>query len=155
MIKVKIQITDYVAEYIKGRYFDEEFQAVRFPANADIYHLIYDLMSKRPANHPIDRGNLEFCLPARRQGKDPEVYNYLSARATKILENRMKLLLWAELHTAMDEGKHLKGLQFKDTAYIFLQKYGIESITEDALLKNYQRWRDKLRRSKKRGYTRK
>ena len=155
MITVKIAGEPYVAEYIAGRYFDPEAGAVRFPAGSDIYHLIYDLLAKRPEDHPVDRGNLELCLPARRQGKDPETYNYLSLRASRILEKRMRTLMWAELHEAMDEGKHLSGMQFKEIAYIFLRKYGMESITEDGLLKNYQRWRDKLRRSKKRGYSKK
>lgn len=55
----------------------------------------------------------------------------------------------------MDENKHINGVQFKDSVFLFMSKYGIEGITEDALLKNYQRWRDKLRRKKKRGYNRK
>ena len=34
-----------------------------------------------------------------------------------------------------------------------MRKYGIQAITEDALLKNYYRWRDKVRKkSKRRGY---
>ncbi len=155
MITVKIEIDPYVAEYITGRYFDPEVSVVRFPSGSDIYHLIYDLLAKRPAGNPVDRGNLEFALPARRQGKDPETYNYLSHRSQKILEKRMRSLLWADLHETMDEGKHLGGMQFKEIVYIFMQRYGIESISEDGLLKNYQRWRDKLRRTKKRGYSRK
>lgn len=63
--------------------------------------------------------------------------------------------MWAELHELMDENKHIHGIQFKESVFRFMRKYGIESITEDALLKNYQRWRDKQRRKKKRGYKRK
>ncbi|MBD5184472.1 MAG: hypothetical protein HDS97_06240 [Bacteroidales bacterium] len=152
MMTIKIDVEPYVAEYITGKYFDPEVGVVRFPAGSDIYHLIYDLLSKRPAECPVDHGNLEFALPARRQGKDPETYNYLSRRAQGLLERKMRTLLWAELHETMDEGKHLEGMQFKEVVYIFLRRYSIESISEDGLLKNYQRWRDKIRRKKKRGY---
>lgn len=155
MITVKIDVEPYVAEYIQGRYMDEESGVVRFPSGSDIYHLIYDLAAKRPAENPIDSGNLEFALPSPRKGKDPEIYNYLSHRSAKLLEKRLRSLMWADLHETMDEGKHLSGMQFKDIVYVFMQRYGIESISEDGLLKNYQRWRDKLRRSKKRGYNRK
>ena len=82
-------------------------------------------------------------------------FNYLSGRAQKILGDKMRLMMWAELHDLMDENKHINGIQFKESVFMFMRKYAIDSITEDALLKNYQRWRDKQRRKKKRGYSRK
>ncbi len=160
MITVKIQVEQYVAEYIRGKYFDPDVDAVRFPSKLDIYILVYDLLQKRPINCPLESGNLEFALPDRRDantagGKSPEHFNYLSARAAKRLGDKMRLMMWAELHDFMDENKHLKGIQFKDSVFEFMCKYSIESITEDALLKNYQRWRDKQRRTTKRRYSRK
>lgn len=155
MMTVKTTADPYVAEYIKGKFYDQEAGAVRFPASLDIYILIYDLLQRRPVTCPVDTGNLEFVLPERRQGKDPVSFNYLSGRAQKILGDKMRLMMWAELHDFMDENKHINGIQFKESVFMFLRKYSIESITEDALLKNYQRWRDKQRRKKKRGYNRK
>lgn len=160
MVTVKIQVEQHVAEYIKGKYFDHEIKAVRFPPALDIYILIYDLLQKRPLNCALESGNLEFALPDRREanqagGKSPEQFNYLSARAAKRLNDKMRLMMWAELHDLMDENKHIKGIPFKDSVFEFICRYGIESITEDAMLKNYQRWRDKQRRTAKRRYTRK
>lgn len=155
MITVKMTVEPHVAEYIRGKYFDIDAGAVRFPSDLDIYVLIYDLLQRRPADSPVDRGNLEFMLPERRIGKDPVTYNFLSGRAQKILGAKMRVMMWAELHDYMDENKHLRGIQFKDSVFAFMRRYSIDSITEDALLKNYQRWRYKLRRSQKRTYTRK
>lgn len=155
MMTVKTAVEPHVAEYIRGKFFDHEAKAVRFPPALDIYILIYDLLQKRPVACPVDTGNLEFVLPERRMGKDPITFNYLSGRAQKILADKMRLMMWAELHDLMDENKHINGIQFKESVFMFMRKYAIESITEDALLKNYQRWRDKQRRKKKRGYTRK
>lgn len=155
MITVKTAVEPHVAEYIRGKFYDNDIGAVRFPPSLDIYILIYDLLQRRPASSPVDCGNLEFALPERRMGKDPVSFNYLSGRAQKILANKMRLMMWAELHDFMDENKHINGTQFKDSVFMFMCRYAIESITEDALLKNYQRWRDKQRRKKKRAYTRK
>ena len=155
MIPVKITVEPHVAEYIIGKYYDPELGAVHFPSTLDVYILIYDLLQKRPLNCRIDTGNLEFMLPDRRAGKDPATYNWLSQRSQKRLADKMALMMWAELHELMDENKHLRGVKFIDSAHEFLCKYSIESISEDGLLKNYQRWRDKLRRSKKRSYRRK
>lgn len=155
MMTIKTTVEPHVAEYIRGKFYDSQAGTVRFPSTMDIYILIYDLLQRRPADHPFDIGNLEFALPERREGKDPLSYNYLSGRAQKILGDKMRLMMWAELHDLMDENKHINGIQFKESVFLFMRKYDIESITEDALLKNYQRWRDKIRRKKKRGYSRK
>jgi hypothetical protein len=160
MITTRIQIESYLAEYVRGKYYDETVGTVRFPSSSDIYVTVYDLMEKRPVNCPADRGNLEFMLPDRREanfagGKSPEQFNYISVRGTAILEKRLRALMWAELHELMDENKHLHGIEFKETVFTFLKKYDISSIQEDGLLKNYQRWRDSFRRKKKRPITEK
>lgn len=152
MVKVKIEVPAHVAEYLVGKYYDPEAGCVRFPSGLDIYILIWDLLRKRPAEAPVDTGNLEFALPDRREGKNPETYNYLSKRAGKQLAEKMRRMMMAEIHDFMDENKHAEGIPFKDSAYRFICKYGIESITEDALLKNYQRWRNDTRRRYKRNY---
>lgn len=155
MITVKITVEPHLAEYVRGKFYDVEAGAVRFPASRDIYVLICDLLQRRPADHPVDSGNLEFCLPERRAGKDPLYYNYLSKRSQKIINDKLRIMMWAELHDEMDENKHLRGIRFNETVFTFMRRYDIESISEDALLKNYQRWRQKTRRKQKRAYTRK
>lgn len=157
MVKVKIQIDEAVAEYVRGKFFDTKAGAVRFPATADVYVTVYDLLQRRPLSNPVDSGNLEFVLPDTREGrtaggKNPETYNYLSAESAEIIERKLKAMMWAELHDMMDENKHLRGIQFKETVYTFMRRYDISAITEEALLKNYQRWRDKQRRSARRKY---
>ena len=158
MIKVKITVPEHIAEYIRGKYYDPDVEAVRFPSSLDLYVAIYDFAERRPLSNPVDIGNLEFCLPDRREanmagGKNPESYNYFSATSQKKLGDKMRVMMLAELHDLMDENKHLHGIQFKDTIYRFVRRYCIESITEDALFKNYQRWRYKQsRRKQKRGY---
>lgn len=160
MIKVKITAPAHVAEYIRGKYYDPNVDAVRFPPSLDLYVAIYDYAERRPESCPVDTGNLEFCLPDRREanvagGKSPESYNYFSATSQKKLADKMRVMMLAELHDQMDENKHVRGIKFKDTIYRFVRRYCIESITEDALFKDYQRWRYKQhRRIQKREYTR-
>jgi hypothetical protein len=161
MITTKIKIEPYLAEYIRGKYFDSEKGTVRIPNSSDLYIWIYDLLIKRPKDSPVDHGNLEFMLPDRRLanysgGKSPEQFNYISAHGCKVLEKKISMMMWAELHDKMDEDKHRLGIQFKDSCYEFITKYSISSISEDGLFKNYQRWRDTCkRRQTKRSYARK
>ena len=52
----------------------------------------------------------------------------------------------AELHDLFDENKHVYGIDYINSAWYFLRKYCIESLSVEALLKDYQRWRRKMRR---------
>ena len=54
------------------------------------------------------------------------------------------------IYDLLDENKHLYGIQYIETVAYFMRKYGIQSISEDALLKNYYRWRDKVRKKSRR-----
>ena len=71
---------------------------VRFADHLDVYHLVYNLLEKRPVNCPRDNGNLEIVLPDRRQGdvpggKSPERFNYLGQRSQGIINKKLKLMM--------------------------------------------------------------
>ncbi len=156
MITTKIQLKPHLAEYLHGKYPDKDSpQWVHLPGELDLYHVIWDLMQKRPQHCPVDRGNVTLLLPVRRIGKDPEYYNYLGQRSQNIIDDKVEAMFYAELHHELDTNKHTEGIQYQDTVHLFMCKYCIESITSDALLKNYYRWRDKIRKKKqRRKYTR-
>ena len=69
--------------------------------------------------------------------------------------------MWAEFHEIMEDINHRPSeLDFEsifniEIVHWFRCKYMIESISEDAFLKNYYRWREVLRRRKKRAYEKK
>lgn len=152
MIKTRIEITPYLAEYLTCKFYDPESDAVRIPDTKDLYHTIWDLMSKRPDN-AVDTGNLTLVLPDRRTGKDPEYYNYLGERSARIIDKRVRVMFYAELHDRLDENKHRYNIEYIDTVHHFMCKYNITSISEDGLLKNYYCWRDNERKKKaKRDY---
>ena len=156
MVTTKITIEAHLAEYCWSKFSaDPDGAPVRFADNLDIYHLIYDLLEKRPINCSRDQGNLEIILPDRRDGdkiggKSPERFNYLGERSQRIINKKIKLMMRAEIHDLIDESKHKFGIDMIQSVHYFMKKYCIESITEDALLKDYQRWRDDIRRSTKR-----
>lgn len=146
MISTKITIKEHLREYVIGKFgFDEE-KPVQFPHEYDIYHLIFDLTEKRPSG-TIDKGNLEIYLPEPRNGgKKTATYNYLNIRSQSIIESKIETMMWAELHDLLDYNKHMLGFQYNETIYLFMKKYKIVSITEDAMIKNYYRHREKIRR---------
>jgi len=152
MITIRIQIKSHLQEYIAGKYGEYPNLYVRFPDQLDIYHTIFNLTEKRPAGCPVDTGNLEIVLPHPHGSKHPETYNYLSVESQKKIEQKLEVMFWSELREFIDYERHRRGTSYIESVYTFMRKYGIASISEDALIKNYYRWRKKVRNPEKRAY---
>ena len=145
MVCTKILIKEHLKEYILGKFNETQDGPVRFPDRYELYHLIYDLTETRPAG-AIDAGNLEIILPERHNGKKTATFNYLGIRSQRLIEDKIETMMWAEVHDQLDSEKHRRGLQYNDTVYKFMKRYNIISLSEDAFLKNFYRFREKVRK---------
>ena len=58
MITTKITITPYLAEYIIGKYNHCNKGEVKIPDTTDLYHVIWEYMSRRPENVSVVSGIL-------------------------------------------------------------------------------------------------
>ena len=156
-METKITLTPYLAEYMKHKFGNGKEEAINIPDCDDLYHLIWDLMSIRPENvSPVDQGNVTIKLPDRRLGKDPQYYNYIKPRYQFLIDAKVRRLFNAELHQLLDENHANGHLENNlDLVIRFLTSRSITSISEDALLKNYYRWRDNCRKKKHRAYKKK
>lgn len=156
MITTKIEIKPHLAEYLKGKFNEGEDGPIKIPDSFDLYSLLYDLMDVRPQGKSLDSGNVELILPCRSRGKSPKKFNYFSVTSVEIIGKKVATMMWADLHDLLEHNKHVEGIMYNDTVHIFINKHSINSITEDALLKNYYRWRDKVRKKReKRRYSKK
>lgn len=153
MVTTSIQIKPHLAQYAQVVFKAPGKHYIQIPHHHDLYHLVACLMKKRPENAEITKGNLEIALPAQSRGKDPLTYNYLSVRAIDIFEAKLETYFWAHLHDFVDENHHGLGVQMNSAIYMFMLKFKITAISEDALTKNYYRWRWAVRRKRrKRNY---
>lgn len=146
----KIDLPAHLSEYIKGK-FGSKDHVVCLPVNSSLYFILYELLQRRPSDSPVDTGNTEIRLPSprwahRKAGKPLESYNYISRRGSRVISKAINTMMKVEAHEFFDENKHVKGIDYVDSAYAFLTKYGIENLTPEALLKDYQRWRVKIGR---------
>ncbi len=148
MITTKIKIIPYLAEYLVAKMNNYSFEPLSIPDDTDLYHLIWKLMSRRPPGvSPNDEGNITLILPHRRLGKDPLYFNYLSPKSQEHISRHVKNMFDFDLHEVMNRNvKNGRPLRDLDVVHQFMCDYGIDSITEDALIKNYYRWKDKLRK---------
>jgi hypothetical protein len=161
MNTTKITIKSHLAEYCIGKWGDDFAEPVRFPPKTDLYITIYDLLQKRPSNVYTDNGNLEIIMPSRMNGdtdgfrKNPEYYNFLSEKSCAIIEKRITSMFWTELHDELMFQKKTNDQNYDITANFFICKYRIESLSTDAILKNFYRWRENFRKREVRKYKRK
>lgn len=156
-----IKIEPYLAEYISAKYDKDPISGgVKIPASTDLYFCIWENMSKCRSNQPnAPEGNLRIFLPFRRSGtagvpwKDPAYYNHLSPAAVKEVESQIRRMFNFELHRVLLENEEFgRSRRNLDVIYEFIREYRLKSISSDALLKNYYRFRNRLRPKKTRPY---
>lgn len=155
-----IKIEPYLAEYIIGKYgVDKKSGTVKIPHTSDLYHCIWENMSRQRANQPDNTdGNLRISLPCRKGGdgiawKDPAYYNYLSPAAAKEIEKQIRRMFNFELHSVLLENEEFgRERNNSEVIFDFIRRYRLLSISSDALLKNFYRFRNLLHPKKKRKY---
>lgn len=157
---VVICIEPYLAEYAKNKFASGgRDDAIRIPYNSEFYHCVWEHMAKRRSDQPLQTdGNLRILLPSRRMTEDgplknPSYYNYLSPAAVSLIERYLRRQFNYEFHQVMLDNENLGRPERQlDLAIDFIRRYRLESITEDALLKNFQRYRMRLHPRPKRKY---
>lgn len=156
-----IRIEPYLAEYINTKYgTDSKNGAVKIPYTTDLYYCIWEQMAKPRTNQlPTKDGNLRIHLPFRKAGvngvpwKDPAYFNHLSPASVREIEGQIRRMFNFELHRVLLENEEFgRKKRNLDVIYEFMHTYGLESISSDALLKNFYRFRNRLRPKKARKY---
>ena len=141
MTETRLAIPHHLAEYLMHKY-DIRNGILFIDHHSDLYFLVWNLLSKRPVNAPMDSGILRIHIPKRRLGKNPDVYNYLSRKSITIITRYINRMFKAEVHEYLDYHRHQNPtVPTKEAVYAFMEEYGIESISASALIKDYYRWR--------------
>lgn len=153
MVEVRIQLKDYLKEYLIGKYCNGVESAIRVPPHTVLYEKMYHLVSRRPLSAGMDTGNTLFELRFRNSCKDPRVYNWFSMRHQKKIEQTVNLQMRSEFHYFVDNLHHRHGVAYIDAVVEFMKQYGITTLSEEALIKDYQRYRDRLHPHARRQYT--
>lgn len=146
----RIEVPEYIRRWMLATFKKEDDNVLIFSENDDIYHIIADVLSRRPNNAPmIDRGNLEFRLPSPRYGKNPRDYNYISPKGTRYILKRLKSLFYIAAHEFIYQKEKTGKYTIQEAVMLFMIHYDLDgTITEDAIIKDFQRWRKKFCRNR-------
>lgn len=158
-----IAVEPYLAEYAKKKFvLNRNNGGLVIPPTSDLYHCVWHHMSRPPREFDCSKsGNLKISLPCRRSStdegpwKDPAYYNYLSSTAAHNIETCLRRMFNYEFHAVMiendEQGRPMRQIEVVED---FINRYQLQSISSDALLKNYQRYRRRIHPKRPRRYVR-
>lgn len=151
MYTVRFQVRPHLAAYMYARYSKSiTMGVIHLPANGILFHLLHHLAAPQPpSGWRAEKGNLALQLPSPNDGKSPRIYNYLSDRSIEKLEAAIDLQMHMELYEFIRNNKFRKGIMYMTSARLFREQHNMWDITEEALIKSYQRWRVKEQRGRK------
>lgn len=164
---VGIHIEPYLAEYISNKYkIEPKTGGIKIPYTADLYYVVWNLMSRPCHPHVKEQDgmaiNLKIHLPNRRNGadelpgKNPAYFNYLSPSSVKKIEMEVRLMFNFELHRLLMENEEFgRPRNNLDVVYDFIRTYRLKSVTPDALLKNFYRYKNRICPKRARKYKKK
>ena len=115
-----------------------------------VYHFLHQLSVPHPQNTSWKEiGNICFVLPKPRNGKNPEVYNYIGNDSALIIEKEIETEMKAELYSFLLENKFNKGVMFKKSIEQFVEHYEMVGLVqEETLMRAFQRWRKLVKEEK-------
>lgn len=149
-----IRVEPYLATYARKKFdVDPKTGGIKIPDTFDLYHCVWHAMRKWPrerwhvgVSRPVDapEGNLLILLPNRREEggvrKDPRYWNFISHRHARLINHELKRLFdWELHHWYFQQLEH--GATKVDAVRSFIRYYGLSLDSEDALLKNLQRYK--------------
>lgn len=158
-----IKVDAYLEEYAKNCFASGLGDgSVKFPYTSTMYHCLVEGMSKQvPSGGGARDGNLMVVLPSADTAdggpvKNPRWYRYVTQRAAALINAALKRRFYYEFLTEMMRNE-LQGRPVPHLTLVrrFLRRNGIRSLSEDALLKKFQRYRRKISPGKVRKYHKK
>lgn len=140
---IRFQLKPFLAEYLYGRFAnDTEAGIIHLPPRSYLSNSLHELLSKRPSNAPArETGNLCLRLPTPHRGLSPASYNHLSQSSIHTFESRVQHLFHTELFDRMLTDRRQQGISYIESVRSFIERYHIETISEEGLLKAFWRWR--------------
>lgn len=168
MVTVTINIKPYLAGYMYVRYrqslepnpenqshssspsSSKRLIPIHLSHITPVYHFLHQLSVPHPQNTSWKEiGNICFVLPKPRNGKNPEVYNYIGNDSALIIEKEIETEMKAELYSFLLENKFNKGVMFKKSIEQFVEHYEMVGLVqEETLMRAFQRWRKLVKEEK-------
>jgi len=142
---IYLKAPDYLAQWLRHDYWDEETQRISFPRGSAPRAILQSLLRKPPKNyHEVpDSSLLPIEVPSFK-GINPASFNYLSSHGRSALISSCKILLRATLTSELLP-TFAHDVQITEIIYDFMDRHGIDKDPKnwEALRQMYYRERKK------------
>jgi hypothetical protein len=143
-IYVTIRLEPFLQDFLRA-HFNCNNGVFSFPKGEDLCNKMQRLLRTLPETYKSeDYGlyNFEIEIPYMHD-KDPFYYRYLSVAAQNAFVERIKDYFEEVFHERIVELRH-DGHEKKECIEIFLDEHNLSIQYYDRLIKDYQRWRNRI-----------
>ena len=145
MQTIRLAIKPYLAEYLIKTYPSGEPGIVKVPPTLNLYEVILSNMhGLKKEKADMDRWNVEIMLPNPSQSSSRRLtckrYG-VSGQGSIRISRSIYALYWSDCHSYLEHRINVHGDTIIDAIYGFLDSRGLTLSTEEAIRRNYQRWR--------------
>ncbi len=141
MIVIPLTVAPYIACWARQHY-PKANDAVLMPRESLALYAIVNRLQRRPRNVVPSGGNLLIGISEKKVDKDLQTCNWLPPTAMTHIESMLRMEFDMQLHNYMDKRYYRDGIDYKVSAQVFHDHYGLgDTITEEALLKKHVRYK--------------
>lgn len=145
-VLTSFKLDPFFQQFLRA-YFNQDADAVfSFPKGHDLLRRLEVLLRPVPDDYKPRRQSYQLFhieLPYMRY-KNPRTHNYLSETNSKIFARNIRDFFKTVFHEKMQEYRNA-GFDYKDCVFIFMDEYDLPVDATDRLIKDFQRYRNRIR----------
>lgn len=147
-IIITIELDPFYQDFLRTHFGRRKVDPFFWPKNHNISKKFMSLLQVNPKEFkPISFGDNSFSVDIpflSHINKDPFIHNYLSKNGNYLLTKSIKDFFDLIFHEFLTS-KHKDGFNHKEAILIFMDEYSIDENNYDRLIKNAQRWRNRVK----------
>lgn len=146
-VLTSFKLDPFFQTFLKSHFQCGSDAVFTFPKGHDLLRRLEVLLRPVPENYKPSRSHpalFHVELPYMKH-KDPLYYNYLSDTAGKAFARKVRDFYELVFHERMSELRNA-GYEYKECVYLFQDEYDLPPESTDRLIKDFQRWRNRIRR---------
>lgn len=143
-VLVSVKLDYYHQAFLRG-YFEQYDPVFAFPQGNDLARRLEVLLRQTPPNPKQCSGDKLFkiVVPPMKH-KNPLQYCYLSEVASNMFVNKIVDFAKLVFHEKMTELRNA-GFEYQECVYLFMDEFNLPEDCFDRLIKDLQRWRNRVR----------
>lgn len=146
-VLTSFRLDPFFQQFLKTYFHQNDDTVFSFPKGHDLFRRLEILLRPVPTDYRPKKQNpwLFYVELPFMKHKNPRTHNYLSETSGKIMARHIRDFFDAVFHEKMNEYRKA-GFEYQECVYIFQEEFSLPLDSTDRLIKDFQRYRNRLRR---------